>query len=146
MFATHYHELCELATTRNGVVNFNVAAKEYKNEVVFLHKLVQGGANRSYGVAVASLAGIPPVVLARAKAILKELEDGASLPSGAPASLRKKNAAGAVQLDMFLSQPQERFPSKIEETLRELSIDELTPMDALVALAKLKAMLPENES
>jgi DNA mismatch repair protein MutS len=146
MFATHYHELCELAATRSGVANFNVAAKEYKDEVVFLHKLVPGGANRSYGVAVASLAGIPAIVLARAKAILKELETGAALPSGAPASLRKKNAMGAVQLDMFSPQPQNLPPSKIEATLRELLVDEMTPVDALVALAKLKAMLSEKDS
>jgi DNA mismatch repair protein MutS len=145
MFATHYHELCELAATRAGVVNFNVAAKEYKDEVVFLHKLVPGGANRSYGVAVASLAGIPAIVLARAKAILKELETGAALPSGAPSSLRKKNALGAVQLDMFSAPPQQPPPSKVEATLRELSVDQMTPIDALLALAKLKAMLTEKD-
>jgi DNA mismatch repair protein MutS len=146
MFATHYHELCELSATRDGVANFNVAAKEYKDEVVFLHKLVPGGANRSYGVAVASLAGIPAIVLARAKAILKELETGAALPSGGHASLRRKNALGAVQLDMFSPQPTNLPPSKVEATLRELSVDEMTPIDALVALAKLKAMLCEEDS
>ncbi|MBN1652647.1 MAG: DNA mismatch repair protein MutS [Deltaproteobacteria bacterium] len=144
MFATHYHELCELAATRDGVINCNVAAKEYKDDVVFLHKLVPGSANRSYGVAVASLAGIPTVVLARAKAILKELETGAALPSGAPASLRKKNAHGAVQLEMFSPYAPQTEPSKVEAALRELSVENITPVDALVVLAKLKELLSEK--
>jgi hypothetical protein len=65
-----------------------------------------------------ALAGVPAIVLARAKAILKELELGATLPSGAPASLRKRNALGAVQLDMFAPQPPQPAPSKVEATLR----------------------------
>ena len=76
MFATHYHELCELAALRSGVRNYNVAAREYGEGMVFLHKLVEGGANRSYGVAVAKLAGVPEIVLARARAVLSLLEAG----------------------------------------------------------------------
>jgi DNA mismatch repair protein MutS len=143
MFATHYHELCELAATREGVVNFNVAAKEYRNDVVFLRKLVPGGANRSYGIAVGHLAGIPMAVLRRAKAILKDLETGAALPSGIPASLRGKTASGAVQLDMFAPPAAPAPPSEVEASLRDLDIEEITPVEALVELERLKKMLSE---
>ena len=142
LFATHYHELCELGATRPGVVNFNVAAKEYRGEVVFLHKLVPGGANKSYGVAVARLAGVPEIVLARARALLHDLERGAALPSGAPARMRPQDREGRPQLDLFAA-PAPPPPSAVEETLRELDIDHLTPVDALVALARLKKMLPD---
>lgn len=142
MFATHYHELCELATTRPAAVNYNVAAKEYRNEVIFLHKLVPGGANRSYGVAVAKLAGVPSNVIARAKEILKELESGTALPSGALASLRGKDSSGGVQLEMFSSVPLQVHPaSEVEQAIRELKIEEMTPIEALVTLSKLKVLI-----
>ncbi|MGD8860784.1 MAG: DNA mismatch repair protein MutS [Myxococcales bacterium] len=144
MFATHYHELCELSRTRPGVANFNVAAKEYGEEVVFLHKLVPGGANRSYGVAVARLAGVPELVLARARAMLRELESGGALPSGAPATLRGKGAGGDAQLDMFAPPPVEAPESQVDRTLRELDVERMTPVEALVALARLKELLPPD--
>jgi DNA mismatch repair protein MutS len=136
MFATHYHELCELAGTRKGVRNFNVAAREYGDSVVFLHKLVAGGANRSYGVAVAKLAGVPEVALARARAVLAQLEAGQG-PAGAA-----RSASGQLakpQLELFAAQA--ATPSAVEATLRELDIDRLTPVQALVALSQLKALL-----
>lgn len=142
LFATHYHELCELPETRPGVVNFNVAAREYGDDVVFLHKLVPGGANRSYGVAVARLAGVPAIVLARARAILADLEGGAPLPSGAPARMRGLDSAGRAQLELFASVEPSK-PSEVEATLRQLDVDHMTPVDALVALARLKGMLSE---
>jgi len=139
MFATHYHELCELAAQRSGVRNYNVAAREYGDSVVFLHKLVEGGANRSYGVAVAKLAGLPPVVLARARAVLGRLETGHG-----PAAARAEAASAgkAPQLELFAAQPPTpAAPSAVEETLRELDVDQMTPLQALVALSQLKAML-----
>jgi DNA mismatch repair protein MutS len=141
MFATHYHELCELAHTRQGVVNFNVTAKQYGDDVVFLHKLVPGSANRSYGVAVAQLAGVPEIVLARARALLNELEAGGALPSGAQASLRGRDARDSPQLEIFAQQPAPT-ESDAEATLRALDIDRMTPVDALLALSRLKQMLP----
>ena len=145
MFATHYHELCELAQTHEGAVNFNVAAKEYGDDVVFLHKLVPGGANRSYGVAVARLAGVPPIVLARAKAILGDLEQGAALPSGAHARMRPVDAAGKAQLELFSAPPPEPKPSKVDKTLAELDVNAMTPVDALLALARLKKMVDDGK-
>lgn len=138
MFATHYHELCELAEIKDGVVSFNVAAREYGDEVVFLHKLVEGATNKSYGVAVARLAGVPEIVLARAKTILGDLEEGSPLPGGRRASLRGKN-----QLELFAAsaEPSVVEPSAVERTLGELDIDRLRPVDALVTLQRLKDML-----
>lgn len=142
MFATHYHELQELAVTRRGVVNFNVAAQEYGEDVVFLRKLVPGGSSRSYGVAVARLAGVPPIVIARAKAILGDLERGAALPSGEHARMRPVDAKGRAQLELFSALPPPPAPeSVVEKTLRELDVERMTPVEALVALARLRAMV-----
>jgi DNA mismatch repair protein MutS len=143
MFATHYHELCELANTRSSVVNFNVAARQYGDEVVFLHKLVEGGANRSYGVAVAQLAGVPEIVLARARALLSQLESDGALPSGASATMRGRSAA-SPQLEIFAASPSPKLESAVEATLEAMDIDRMTPIDALVALALLKQLLPSR--
>ncbi|MET0342558.1 MAG: DNA mismatch repair protein MutS [Polyangiales bacterium] len=136
MFATHYHELCELQARRAGVRNFNVAAREYGDDVVFLHKLVEGGANRSYGVAVAKLAGLPEIVLARARAVLGALEAGDSPAGGAGTDAPRPSAP---QLELFAAKP--AAPSAVEATLRELDTDNMTPMQALLAIAQLKALL-----
>ncbi|MFW6066722.1 MAG: DNA mismatch repair protein MutS [Myxococcota bacterium] len=140
LFATHYHELCELAEGRPSVVNLNVAAREYGEEVVFLHKLVPGGANRSYGVAVARLAGVPAVVLARARAVLGALERGDALPSGAPARMRSVDSQGQAQMDLFVPANDARKPSEVERTLKELDLEKMTPIEALLTLERLKKM------
>jgi DNA mismatch repair protein MutS len=133
MFATHYHELCELKELRSGVRNYNVAAREYQQGMVFLHKLVEGGANRSYGVAVAKLAGVPEIVLARARAVLASLETGAG-------PLGRQQDRARPQLEIFAAPV--AAPSSIESTLRELNVDQMTPVQALLALSQLKALLP----
>jgi DNA mismatch repair protein MutS len=139
MFATHYHELCDLADVRPAVVNYNVAAREHGEEVVFLHRLLPGAANRSYGIAVARLSGIPEIVLARARAILRELESG----DGHATQHQIRNAkAQPAQLSMFEAPAAPPPPSVCETTLRELDIERMTPLDALNALARLKALLP----
>lgn len=140
IFATHYHELCELSAVCEGAVNYNVSAKEYGGEVVFLHKLTPGGANRSYGVAVARLAGVPAIVLARARALLGDLEDGSALPSGAPARVRGLDSQGRAQLELF-APPAPAKKSRVLDTLAELDVDHMTPVDALVALARLRQLL-----
>jgi DNA mismatch repair protein MutS len=142
MFATHYHELTELAKQSPGIANYSVAAREQGDDVVFLHKLTAGPASRSYGVAVARLAGIGEGVLARAKAILATLEAGAALPGGKPASLRGRSKAGTTQLDLFVAQAKAiEASSPVLETLRAVEVDRLTPMEALHLVAKLKGML-----
>ncbi|HEY2516549.1 MAG TPA: DNA mismatch repair protein MutS, partial [Polyangiaceae bacterium] len=140
LFATHYHELTELAATRRGCANWSVTAREHQGDVVFLHKLQHGAASRSYGVACARLAGIPEPVLARARAILGDLEKGAALPSGAHASLRGRTRGGKAQLDLFgggaAAEPREEHPAL--QTLRALDVDRLTPLEALQLVASLK--------
>jgi DNA mismatch repair protein MutS len=74
LFATHYHELTELELTRGGVKNYNIAVREWNDQVIFLRKIVKGGADKSYGIQVARLAGLPPEIIARAKEILANLE------------------------------------------------------------------------
>lgn len=141
LFATHYHELTELAATAKHAANHSVSAREVDDDVVFFHKLTKGPASRSYGVAVARLAGVPEVVLARAKAILGALESGAALPSGKHATMRGRSRAGGVQLDLFAPAPKEHpAAGPIVDTLKALDVDRLTPLEALQLVAKLKGM------
>jgi DNA mismatch repair protein MutS len=142
LFATHYHELTDLAATRAPTCeNWSVSAREHEGDVVFLHELQRGAASRSYGVACARLAGVPEPVLARARALLAELEQGASLPSGggAPSSLRARPQSARPQLDLFGgggSPP----PHPVLETLRALDVDRMTPLEALQLVATLKKL------
>jgi DNA mismatch repair protein MutS len=105
LFATHYHELTDLSLTMNGVRNFNVLVRERDDKVVFLRKIVPGGADKSYGIAVARLAGMPQGVVDRAKEILVNLEEGELADGGQPklARHRKRKRVGeiAAQLDLF---------------------------------------------
>ncbi|MBW2546585.1 MAG: DNA mismatch repair protein MutS [Deltaproteobacteria bacterium] len=130
IFATHYHELCELADRLPNAANYNVAAKEHDDSMILLHQLVPGGSNRSYGLAVARLAGVPPVVLARAKTKLRELETRAQ---GAP----------APQMPLF--EAPLRQQSEVEATLRALEIERMTPVDALVTLARLRDLAGSDD-
>jgi DNA mismatch repair protein MutS len=143
MFATHYHELTELAAICRHAANYSVSARELAGDVVFFHKLAKGPASRSYGVAVARLAGLPEVVLARAKAILSSLEAGAPLPSGQHASVRGRSKAGAAQLDLFGGQAPSSVaaPNPALELLKAVDVDRLTPLEALTLVAKLKSLL-----
>ena len=109
LFATHYHELAELALTRRGVMNFRVDVREEKDRVVFLHRIVKGEASRSYGIQVARLAGLPPAVLRRAGEILRGLEEKETDASGKPARIHPKGAVPSSQnakdqLDLFTEQ------------------------------------------
>ncbi|WP_438020262.1 DNA mismatch repair protein MutS [Sorangium sp. So ce315] len=143
LFATHYHELTELAARAPGIANYSVAAREHGDDVIFLHKLEAGPASRSYGVAVARLAGVPEGVLARARAILATLESGAALPGGKHASLRGRSRSGAAQLDLFAPAQAAVPPEQaaVIETLRAVDVDRLAPLDALKLVAKLKGLL-----
>jgi DNA mismatch repair protein MutS len=105
LFATHYHELTDLARTRNGVRNYNVAVREWNDQIIFLRKIVPGGADKSYGIQVARLAGLPGQIIARAKEILANLEQHELNADGRPiiaeaapikASTRVRNRAEAV--------------------------------------------------
>jgi DNA mismatch repair protein MutS len=141
MFATHYHELTELAQTHSACENWSVSAREHEGDVVFLHKLQRGAASRSYGVACARLAGLPEPVLARARVLLDALEKGTELPSGAHASMRARTEAGRSQLDLFLGKPPDTQSNPALEMLRAVDPDRLTPLEALQLVASLKKSL-----
>jgi DNA mismatch repair protein MutS len=137
LFATHYHELTALGEKSDHVANYCVSARELDDDVVFLHRLQRGAASRSYGVAVAKLAGLPEAVLARARAILVTLEQGQKQPSPKPAA-----RAAVDQLPLFApatgASPGER---ETLDTLRALDLDRLTGLEALQLLARLKGRL-----
>jgi len=135
LFATHYFELTEIAKLRSGVVNANVEAKEWTNadghtEVVFLHKISEGPADRSYGIHVAALAGLPPALIARAHEILGQLESRATLSSSSSSA----TPAAAPELPLFEENP-------VLQALRLLNPDAMTPIEALSALSALKKKL-----
>lgn len=121
LFATHYHELTVLEGQLSGVKNYNIAAKKKDGEIVFLRKILPGGADQSYGIEVAQLAGLPPAVIARARSILQELERGEGLDSAAAAS------------DPVPASPPPLEPGEEEvlQALRNLSLDALSPIQAL---------------
>jgi DNA mismatch repair protein MutS len=134
IFATHYHELTDLADGLPGVVNFHVVVREWKDDIVFLRKVVPGRSDRSYGIQVARLAGLPPPVVARAREILNGLERDELSRGGRPSL---SAAGGAVQSQMGLFQsPADADP--VHRRLRSLDINAITPMEALKLLAELK--------
>ena len=135
LFATHYHELTELAQTKPRVKNFNIAVKEWNDEIIFLRKLVAGGTNRSYGIQVARLAGIPPQVIRRSKQILFQIENEEQPFGAAPAKDRADadTAAGPVQLDLF-----GRLDHKIAKRLASIDLSHMTPLEALNLLSKMQ--------
>jgi DNA mismatch repair protein MutS len=134
LFATHYHELTELARKKDRVKNFNIAVKEWNDEIIFLRKLVEGGTNRSYGIQVARLAGIPDGVIRRSKKILLRIENGNNSVKGLVSDSVKADKApkGPVQMDMF------RSPEKVVmDKLQRLDIARMTPLEALNCLDEL---------
>ena len=139
LFATHYHELTELALTRPRIKNFHVAVKEWNDRVIFLRKLVEGGTSRSYGIQVARLAGLPPEVIDRAKEVLHNLEQGEFTEGGVPKlaiSRKKKSTWDSHQRTLF--QPP---ADPLREALKKIDPNQLTPLDALNILSELKARL-----
>lgn len=137
LFATHYHELTELADTRERVRNYNVAVKEWNDQIIFLRRIVRGGASHSYGIQVARLAGLPAAVIDRAKEVLRNLESG-EYEAGAPRLARSKRAGKSVvtpQLGLF------EQPDPIRTRLEALDVSVLTPLEALNLLDELKKTL-----
>ena len=136
LFATHYHELTDVASVLPGVRNYSVAVTEEAGEVFFLHRIIPGGADRSYGVHVAQLAGLPPSVVSRAWEILKDLESDVASRKNSPQILMD-NESG-LQIPLF-----EQHPQIIDQVL-ELDIANLTPLEAINKLYELQQMANEK--
>ena len=135
IFATHYHELTDLADALPSVSNFHVVVREYKDDIVFLRKVVPGRSDRSYGIQVARLAGLPAPVVARAREILNGLERDELSRGGRP-SLSGGEGSTSGQLGLFQSSSLDQDP--VHARLRALDVDHVTPMQALAILAELK--------
>ena len=141
LFATHYHELTELENTIDGVKNYKVTVREIGGGVVFLRKIQRGGANRSFGIEVASLAGVPKDVTDRAKGILKVLEKN-DVAKKSAISLSEIAAAETSDRKITAEEPiEERKLSEVEEILSETDVNTLSPMQALLLLSDLKEKL-----
>lgn len=126
LFATHYHELTAMEGTLPGVKNYNIAVRARGEEIVFLRKIVPGGADRSYGIEVAKLAGLPDAVVSRARKILRQLEEESGRPAAAPAPREDQVSFAAVA------------ESQVIDRLRRTQVDSLTPLEALQLLYELK--------
>ncbi len=132
LFATHYHELTALESMIDGVKNYNIAVKKRGDDITFLRRIVPGGADDSYGIEVAKLAGLPDEVISRAKVILKELEQG-----------KKTKRPKEPKRDVLETQQMTLLPavgSQLEEYIRSIDVNTLTPVEALNKLYELKNM------
>jgi DNA mismatch repair protein MutS len=137
LFATHYHELTDLADAIAGVVNAHVAAREWKDGIIFLRKIVPGRSDRSYGIQVARLAGLPAPVVARAKEILAGLEHDELSRGGRPTLSAAPGGDATQQLGLFAASTEPR-DDEIRRRLRELDVNATTPLQALTMLEELK--------
>ena len=140
LFATHYHELTDLADTHEGVVNHHVSAREWHDDIVFLHKVEPGRSDRSYGIHVARLAGLPPSTVTRARTILAGLERDELSRDGRP-SFNAPADATTAQLGLFREPPP--AVAAVAERIRALDLHRTTPMDALALLADLQRGLED---
>ncbi|MBI5236108.1 MAG: DNA mismatch repair protein MutS [Deltaproteobacteria bacterium] len=140
LFATHYHELTELSLTKQGVKNYNMAVKEWNSKIIFLRKVLQGAASQSFGIHVARLAGMPDEIIERAQTVLANLEAGELTENGSPRIATADKGRGVAKPD----KPVKEDP--IREELKRLNIDNLTPLEALKLLDKLKAASKKRDA
>jgi len=136
LFATHYHELTQLGEQSPGVKNLTVSVQEWQDDVVFLHQIVPGAADKSYGIHVARLAGVPKVVIERARTILRQLESGPHVPPSLPDADFKKKRTSPIQLTLFSLDDH-----PLLDKLRALDLDNVTPLQALQYLKTWQADL-----
>ncbi|MFB3926408.1 MAG: DNA mismatch repair protein MutS [Syntrophales bacterium] len=141
LFATHYHQLMDMALTKEGIKNYHVAVREWGEKIIFLRKILEGGTNKSYGIQVAQLAGVPERVILRAKEILENLERGEFDETGMPRIARPKGTERARQepLSLFISDE-----DRIIRDISEIDILNMTPLDALNKISEWKEMLKKN--
>ena len=138
LFATHYHEMTALAGKLLGVSNATVAVKEWEGEVIFLHEVREGAADRSYGVQVARLAGLPTSVIERAKVVLEALEKGEREGGKQAALIDDLPLFRAAPVQAAKAAPKE---SAVEARLKEVHPDELTPIEALRLVYEIKGLI-----
>ncbi len=136
MFATHYHELCELEEKCEGVVNYNIAAKKRGDELIFLRKIVRGAADDSYGIEVAKLAGVPGEVTKRAQVILDSLIDGKDVPESKLMKKAQTSDVSSVAISF-----DDLAKNEIADKLRAIDINTITPIEAMTKLYELKKLL-----
>jgi DNA mismatch repair protein MutS len=136
LFATHYHELTELVATKHRIKNFNIAVKEWNDQIIFLRKLLPGGTSRSYGIQVARIAGLPLPLIQRAKEILENLEKEEVDEAGMPHIAHSKEGPEDNQLSLFGFQDQ-----RLRNWVRDLEISSMTPIEALMELNRMKEYL-----
>ena len=136
LFSTHYHELTEMEKTNEGVQNFKIIAAERDKGIVFLHKIMRGGTNKSFGIEVAKLAGVPKGVIARAKEISAQLERNSIVEKLAG------DDAPLLQYAQLAQQSQQH--SALADALRMIDVNSLTPMQALMKLSELVAQAHEE--
>ena len=135
LFATHYHELTELARSKARVKNFNIAVKEWNDRIIFLRRLIPGGTNRSYGIQVARLAGLPEAVVQGAKKILERIENLAPAARDVNALAARSESGGNKPVQLNLFRPTEQA---LIERLQKIDLDRTTPMEALALLQQLQ--------
>jgi DNA mismatch repair protein MutS len=135
LFATHYHELTELECSLEGVKNYKVTVRELNGSVVFLRKIARGGANRSFGIEVAALAGVPKEITSRAKAILKALEKK---------DITKGKVLESIEIEEEVEEAHVLTP--IEEIIADVDLNTLSPMQALMLLNDLKEKLKSENN
>jgi len=143
LFATHYHELTELSLVLPGVKNYNIAVREWEDEIIFLRKILPGGTDKSYGIQVARLAGIPRDIISRARDILARLEaetlDFDDKPKFAPSKVKAKKPK-EMQLTLFGSPHDDTI-----EEIKKLDVDNLTPVEALIKLQGIRDRILKKE-
>ncbi|MFA5088290.1 MAG: DNA mismatch repair protein MutS [Candidatus Omnitrophota bacterium] len=140
LFATHFHELTALAEEFPGVKNYNVAVKEWKDEIIFLHKIIPGGSDDSYGIYVAKLAGIPQEVIDRSKHILTRLE----LNSNFKEQLSSQNKKSAEEQFSLFSRASDPVTEKIKSIIEAMDINQLTPLEALNKMQEMKHLFEKE--
>jgi DNA mismatch repair protein MutS len=144
LFATHYHELTELVAAKPRVKNFNIAVKEWNDQIIFLRKLVPGGTSRSYGIQVARIAGLPHKVIGRAREILEDLERGEGNEVGTPRMAMDRSGRErkeTAQLSLFGAQDQ-----RLRKWIQNLDLSSMTPLEALMEINKMKEYLSRQSS
>ncbi len=153
LFATHYHELTELSLTKKRVKNYNMSVKDWGDKVLFLRKVVRGAANRSYGIHVAKLAGLPVSVIERSREVLENLERGELNEQGLPklataGSVMMREADGQMNIPRLFSgtdtggeNDDDDTTSAVLREIESLDTDDMTPLEALNALSRIKGLI-----